>query len=479
MAGKPCILWFRQDLRLEDNPALVGAVSGGGPVIPLYIWAPDEEGEWSPGSASRVWIHQSLRSLEGALRTKGSALILREGECLAELRAVIRETVAEAVYWNRRYEPRLIERDQRIKSRLEAEGIRVESFNSSLLFEPGEVKTRQGTPFKVFTPFWKACLIAPEPPDPIPCPRRIPAPARFPRSTSLEELGLEPKQEWAQGVRRVWEFGEKGAHRALTRFLAHGLAGYSEGRDCPGLPGTSRLSPYLHHGELSPRTVWTGVVECIDRHPGARSAAQDFLREVIWREFAHHILYHFPTTVTEPLREAFNRFPWRADADALGAWRRGRTGYPLVDAGMRELWATGWMHNRVRMIVASFLTKDLRVSWREGARWFWDTLVDADLANNTFGWQWTAGCGADAAPFFRVFNPSSQGERFDPQGLYVRRWVPELRGLPDRWIHRPSAAPKAVLHAAGVTLGKDYPLPVVDHVMARAEALEAYQGLRG
>lgn len=478
MRGKSSIVWFRQDLRLRDNPALVEAIKQGGAVIPLYIWGPGEEGEWGPGGASRVWLHQSLQSLDMSLRSMGPALVLRRGEPVQQLLSVIRETGATAVYWNRRYEPHAIRVDQQVKTKLRANGIQAESFCASLLFEPWDARTRQGTPFKVFTPFWKACLAAPDPPLPLAVPRTMPALEHHPQTLSLEELRLEPQMKWVEGILSAWSFGEEAAQQAMHRFLKSGIAGYSKERERPDRVGSSRLSPYLHHGELSPRTVWHRVSRWGEKHPDVRESADAYLRELIWREFAYHLLFHFPETVRLPLRSEFSRFPWKGDPNRLVAWQKGRTGYPLVDAGMRELWATGWMHNRVRMIVASFLTKDLLINWREGARWFWDTLVDADLANNTFGWQWTAGCGADAAPFFRIFNPSSQGQRFDPEGRYVRRWVPELGKLPDKWIHRPWEAPASVLKEAGVTLGKDYPKPLVDHQTARAEALEAYRELR-
>ncbi|MCG3198678.1 MAG: deoxyribodipyrimidine photo-lyase [Candidatus Omnitrophica bacterium] len=478
MGGKPSIVWFHQDLRLKDNPALVEAIKQGGAVIPLYIWELSEEGEWGPGGASRVWLHQSLKSLDMSLRARGSALVLRRGESIPVLRSVIRETGADAVYWNRRYEPHAIGMDQQVKTELRSNGIHAESFCASLLFEPWDVRTRQGTPFKVFTPFWKACLAAPDPPFPLSVPSTIPSLKHRPQTLSLEDLRLKPQMEWVQGILKAWDVGEEAAHNALLRFLKRGIGVYSKDRERPDRTGSSRLSPYLHHGELSPRTVWHLVSKWREMHKGGVEAAQDYLRELIWREFAYHLLFHFPETVSAPLRAEFAAFPWKQDRFGLLAWQRGKTGYPLVDAGMRELWATGWMHNRVRMVAASFLTKHLRIRWQEGARWFWDTLVDADLANNTLGWQWTAGCGADAAPFFRIFNPSSQGERFDPEGRYVRRWVPELGGLPDRWIHRPWEAPASVLNEAGVTLGKDYPFPIVDHAMARTEALEAYRELR-
>lgn len=476
----PSIYWFRLDLRLADNPALRAAIERGGPVVPVFIWSPEEEAPWSPGGASRWWLHQSLAALEASLQGAGSRLILRRGPTLETLRALVKETGAGAVFWNRRYEPAVIARDAKVKEALRGDGLSVGSFNAALLREPWTVRNRSGGPFQVFTPFWKHCLAQPDPPEPLPAPRALLAPAKWPSSLALPELELEPKINWAQGLRAAWQPGETGAAANLKKFLTSAFSDYPEHRNRPDVVGTSRLSPHLHFGEISPRQVWQGLKAMAARRglAVAQWRSSQFLAEVGWREFAHHLLYHFPHTPDEPLRAEFAKFPWRQDAAWLKAWQKGRTGFPIVDAGMRELWTTGWMHNRVRMIVASFLVKDLLHDWREGARWFWDTLVDADLANNTLGWQWTAGCGADAAPYFRVFNPTAQGERFDPQGDYVRRWCPELAKLPAAWIHRPDQAPPRVLEAAGVRLGRDYPAPLVGHAVAREVALEAWARLK-
>lgn len=403
---------------------------------------------------------------------------------LAELRALAAATGASAVYWNRRYEPAAVQHDAAIKQALRGDGLDAESFNAALLFEPWTIKNLSGKPFQVFTPYWKACLAQPEQPEPVPAPRKLSAPDTWPASEPLKTLELEPRVDWAGGMRKSWTPGEKGAQRQLQRFLESALGGYGETRNIPGVAGTSRLSPHLHFGELGPRQVWHavrshGMFGSKGRAPGSGARGEEtYLRELGWREFAHHLLFHFPHTPQEPLRPDFARFPWAKNVRALKAWQRGGTGYPIVDAGLRELWATGWMHNRVRMIVGSFLVKDLLLPWRAGARWFWDTLVDADLANNTLGWQWTAGCGADAAPYFRIFNPVSQGERFDPQGSYVRRWVPELTRVPDEFIHRPWEAPPLALAEAGVALGADYPRPLVNHSEARDRALEAFAILK-
>jgi len=480
MKISPSIVWFRLDLRLADNPALQAAVQRGGPIIPVFIHAPDEEAPWPPGGASRWWLHQSLSALEAGLHVAGSKLAFRRGPSLATLRDLVNETGAGAVFWNRRYEPAVVARDATILERLLARGLEAESFNGSMLHEPGTIRNQSGKPFQVFTPFWRHCLTQAVPARPLPAPHKLIAPLRWPRSLPLAALELEPRIKWAEGMRTVWSPGAAGAHALLKRFLKDAVSNYAEDRKRPDRAGTSRLSPYLHFGEITPRQVWQAARRHAEakRIPETEWRAWQFLTEIGWREFAHHLLHHFPHTPAEPLRADFKKFPWRRDTRLLKAWQQGRTGYPLVDAGMRELWATGWMHNRVRMIVASFLVKDLLLSWTEGARWFWDTLVDADLAQNTLGWQWTAGCGADAAPYFRVFNPVSQGEKFDPQGDYVRRWCPELAKLPDKWLHQPWAAPSEILARTGLQLGRDYPAPIVNHALARKAALEVFVGIK-
>ena len=476
------IVWFRQDLRLDDNLALLHAVDRGGPVIPVYIWGSEGEGEWSPGGASKWWIHQSLQRLDESLRQAGSSLILRQGKALEVLRKLIEQTGAESVVWSRRYEPASIERDKATKEALRKQGVECRSFNSALLWEPWTIETQSGTPYKVYSPFWRACQAAEPPPEPRRAPSSIPAPESWPESTPLANLDLEPTIDWAGGINDAWAPGEAGAAKCLDRFLAEAVGDYSADRDRPDRIGTSRLSPYLHHGEISPRRIWHTVQQGLqDDRRTAKSfdkGARKYLSEIAWREFGYHLLYHFPQTPLEPLRPEFDSFPWADDPEGLRRWQKGQTGYPIVDAGMRELWTTGWMHNRVRMIVASFLVKDLFLPWQEGAQWFWDTLVDADLANNTLGWQWAAGSGADAAPYFRIFNPILQGERFDPDGAYVRRWIPELTKLPNRYLHKPWEAPTSDLKAAGVNPGTDYPSPVVQHAEARARALSAWDDLK-
>ncbi|MBL9165374.1 MAG: deoxyribodipyrimidine photo-lyase [Planctomycetaceae bacterium] len=481
MSTPTTIVWLRQDLRLADQPALHRAASRGR-VIPVYIHAPEEEGDWPPGGASRWWLHHSLESLDEQLRQLGSRLIRRRGTTQDILNELLEETGASAVYWNRRYEPAAIERDKTVKATLLAKGVQAESFNGSLLYEPWTIRTKQDAPYQVFTPFWKACLATETVHESLPAPRELVSPSKWPVSLPLDELELLPTISWDAQFYETWQVGAPAAERRLQQFVNEAVGRYHEDRDRADLDGSSRLSPHLHFGELSPRQIWAAIEKSTGKVPAGKSklgqGAEVFLKEVGWREFAYHLLYHFPSTTNEPLREQFRRFPWRRSATELRSWQRGQTGFPIVDAAMRQLWATGYMPNRTRMIVASFLTKDLRLSWQQGARWFWDTLVDADLANNTLGWQWTAGCGADAAPYFRVFNPTMQAEKADPDGDYIRRWVPELATLPTKWLREPWTAPAEELAAAGVKLGKTYPQPMVDHHEARDAALAAYERVK-
>ncbi len=474
------LVWFRRDLRLADNPALQAALATGGAVIPVYLHAPEEERDWAPGAASRWWLHHSLAALAQDLARCGSRLCLRASEdSLVTLLELARASGAQRVVWNRLYEPAAVARDRRVKEGLRAAGLTAESFNGALLYEPWTVHTRSAGPYRVFSPFWRRCQALPDPADPLPTPAAPPAPSRWPASEPLESLGLRPRLGWTAGLAQAFTPGSAAAHALLARFLRDGFAPYADARNLPGLAGTSKLSPHLHFGEIGPREIWHALRRCAEAGEIAGPWRESsFLAEIGWREFAHHLLFHFPHTADAPMRPAYARFPWREDAAALQAWQLGRTGYPIVDAGMRELWRTGWMHNRVRMIVASFLVKDLLLSWRVGARWFWDTLVDADLAANTLGWQWAGGCGADAAPYFRIFNPVNQGRKFDPLGRYVRLWVPEIAGLPDEWLPQPWNAPTSVLRSAGITLGLNYPQPVVDHALARGRALAALATLK-
>ena len=465
------LVWLRRDLRLADNPALAEAGKLG-PVLPVYIL--DETEPRPDGAASRWWLHHSLASLAKTLPN----LTLLRGDPATLLPELVRQTGAARVHWNRCYEPHAIARDGALKAALKDQGVEVQSFNGALLNEPWEVTTGGGGPYKVYTPFWRACLKLPLlPPAPAP---KLTLAKRPAASLDLAGLDLQPKPvDWAKGWDALWQPGEAGAAKRLEAFVTHGLKGYAELRDRPDLPNTSRLSAHLHFGEISPRQVLARVRFAAAADPTLQRDADKFAAEIGWREFAQHLLYHFPEIPTRNWKADFDAYPWASSPKHLRAWQRGKTGYPLVDAGMRELWQTGTMHNRVRMVAASFLTKHLRIDWRLGEAWFWDTLLDADLANNVSGWQWVAGSGADAAPYFRIFNPTSQSERFDPEGAYVRTWCPELAKLPDRLIHAPDQAPVEILRAAGVVLGKTYPRPIVDHAEARAAALAGYERVKG
>jgi deoxyribodipyrimidine photo-lyase len=480
--SRPTIVWLHRDLRLVDQPALLAAGRRGTPIVPVYIDCPQAEGDWPLGAASRWWLHHSLSCLDLSLKKRGLRLVLRRGPAAEVLADLVRQTNASHVAFCRRGEPAARSCEQAVLSRLAELGVRPIVCAGNWLVEPGTLVTPGGQPYRVFTPFYKAwrSRVPGEPP------RGEPgwiAPPAWPDSERLEEWRLLPQPDWAGGLRATWTPGEEGAQRRLEVFLAQRVDGYAVSRDLMGLDGTSQLAPHLHFGEISVRQVWHALQALPLPHDrqarlAAAKSREAFGRQLAWREFAAHLLWWFPQTDRAPLQPAFSQFPWRDDPGALAAWQRGRTGYPLVDAAMRQLWRTGWMHNRGRMVVGSFLVKHLRLHWQTGAQWFWDTLVDADLANNTLGWQWVAGCGADAAPYFRIFNPVLQGEKFDREGRYVRRWVPELARLPDRWIHRPLEAPPEVLAAAGVVLGKDYPRPIVDHAQARREALAALAAMR-
>ncbi|MEK9796061.1 MAG: deoxyribodipyrimidine photo-lyase [Alphaproteobacteria bacterium] len=474
----PAIVWFRQDLRVADNPALAAAVQSGRPTLALYILDEETPGIRAFGGAARWWLHQSLESLADGLAARGVRLVLRKGKASTVLDEVIGTSGADAVFWNRCYTQGAVDRDTEIKDRLKAFGLAVESFNGSLLLEPWRIETGQGEPYKVFTPFWRRlrelyrALDAPVIPETLSSGPDIPG-------DHLSDWHLMPiSPDWAGGIREDWSVGEEAARGRLSQFLGDGVEDYPVDRDRPDRCGTSRLSPHLFWGEISPHQVWRAAAKLVDEGGRRGSGAESLLRELAWRDFNHHLLFHFPEIATQNWKGQFDSFPWRDNPDGLAAWQKGRTGYPIVDAGMRELWHTGWMHNRVRMIVASFLIKDLLVDWRAGEAWFWDTLVDADPANNAGNWQWVAGSGADAAPFFRIFNPVSQGEKFDPDGDYVRRWIPEIADLPKKYIQKPWEAPGVVLSDAGVALGNTYPAPIVNHGVARTRALEAYKAIR-
>jgi deoxyribodipyrimidine photo-lyase len=470
----PAIVWFRDDFRMADHPALHAAAATRRPLVCLYI----HEETRRLGGAARWWLHESLHSLQESLAKRAGALTILRGTSTDILPKLANSLGAAAIYWNRRYDGSGRALDSRIEALLTAQGVHVATFNGRLLNEPWALTNKAGKPFRVFTAYWRAVCAGDQPAPPLRAPRTL----RFHRLSThyklqpvpLAELDLQPRApDWAGGLRAQWEPSEPCAQARLRRFLRTALRDYPTDRDRPDRDGTSRLSPYLAFGNLSVRQVWHAARKAVASHssPATQRQLEKFLAELGWREFNYHILYHHPDLAERNFQSRFDPLRWRKDARAMRAWQRGLTGYPLVDAGMRELWTTGWMHNRVRMVTASFLVKHLLIDWRNGERWFWDTLVDADPANNAANWQWVAGSGADAAPYFRIFNPTLQGEKFDPEGAYVRRWVPELAQLPAQLIHKPWKAKAAQLAAAGIRLGKTYPHPIVDHDRARTRAL--------
>jgi deoxyribodipyrimidine photo-lyase len=459
------IVWFREDLRLHDNPALAHAVENYDRVIPVYLHATNDHDDWSPGAASQWWLHHSLRSLQESLKNIGGRLIIRAGKSATSLLDdLITDVSVDAVFWNRQYAPFAIIRDKEIKSSLKSRGIVVKSFKANLLFEPHEIHKDNGEPYRVFTAFWKRCLQEginrqqQDAPESLQVPRKI-------ESDAIDSLSLLPRIGWDKGFYEQWQPGEAVASELMDRFIDGVIDHYSNDRDFAAIPGTSRLSPYLHFGEISPAQI---VSRVLHSNAAETRAAERYLAEIGWREFAAYNLFHEPATMNESMDKRFAKFPWQQDPEALRRWQEGITGFPIIDAGMRQLWNTGWMHNRVRMIVASFLTKNLMIHWLEGARWFWDTLVDADLASNTLGWQWVAGCGTDAAPYFRIFNPVLQSQKYDPQGNYIRRWIPELTTLDSKAIHEPWKS----------KVDLDYPDPMVDLKFTRERALTTFKSLR-
>ncbi len=467
------ILWFRQDLRLTDNPALTEAAQHGD-VIPVYIQDSDTPTELSVGGAGNWWLHHSLTALSKSLSNK---LVVTRGNPLSVLRDMVAKTGATTVMWNRCYDAYARQRDSEIKHALKEAGVNAKSFNGSLLWEPMSVLKKDQTPYKVFTPYYrKGCLAATPPRYPTAKPSFTLAEHDYPQR-KVEDLGLLPSINWDSEFYDHWAPGEIGAADKLQQFISEAATAYKDQRNIPSKAGTSRLSAHLHFGEMSPNQAWYAI---LDAFGGSDDSNIDtYLSELGWREFNYYLLYHWPSINTDNFNSKFDAFPWRDDPSALKAWQKGQTGIPIVDAGMRELWQTGYMHNRVRMVVASFLVKNLLIDWRLGERWFWDCLVDADLASNSGGWQWAAGSGADAAPYFRVFNPILQGEKFDKQGDYVKQYCPELSRVPDKYIHKPWEAPPNVLHNAGIVLGKDYPQPIVDLKTSRQRALDAYQQVKG
>ena len=470
MSHPPVIVWFRQDLRLTDQPALRAAADSGRPVLPIYLHSPDGEGDWQLGGASKVYLHHALHHLDTSLRRLGSRLIVRRADrAIDAILSIIEQTGADTVHACSRYEPAAIARDASLTDALQDRGVEMRWHTGSLMFEPGDIRTQQGKPYTVFTPYYRKCLAMPPVRSPLSEPTSLHPLEEWPASDTIDDLHLLPSHAWHETLAGHIHPSEHEALADLDRFCTDAVTRYNDERDRPDMRGTSALSSALHFGLLSPHTVWARAIEARKQASAeARQQIDGYLRQLVWREFAHHLLVHFPHTATQPLRETFAAFPWADNDEALQRWQRGRTGYPIVDAGMRQLWQTGWMHNRVRMIVASFLCKHLLIHWHHGARWFWDTLVDADLANNTLGWQWTAGCGADAQPYFRIFNPYTQAAKFDPSGDYIRRWVPELADFDPPDIYDPPPLMRPA----------DYPEPMVDHKHARDSALAAYETIK-
>ncbi|MFD0917455.1 cryptochrome/photolyase family protein [Pseudahrensia aquimaris] len=477
-ASAPTLMWFRQDLRLLDNPAVCHAAEAGRPVVAVYIHDEQTSGIRPLGAAQKWWLNQSLKKLNQAVEKKGNHLIFRSGPADRVIDELVKETGAASVVWNRRYGESEEKLDASIKSALTDRGIEAKSFKALLMHEPALVRTKTGNPYKVYTPFWKTFRAEADVRQPLPAPGELKAPDSYPKSDDLASWGLHPsKPDWSGTIADKWTPGEDAAQEQMEHFLADDLRVYDEARDHPGPDRTSRLSPYLRFGEISPFQLWHAAHD--QRRTAGDSARETWVKELVWREFSYHLLHNFQSLHEKNFNEKFDAFPWANNASFLTAWQTGKTGYPIVDAGMRQLYQTGWMHNRVRMIVGSFLVKHLLIDWREGERWFWDCLVDGDPASNPAQWQWVAGSGADAAPYFRIFNPMMQSEKFDKKGEYIRQYIPELAQLPDKHIHMPWEAPLTVLRDAGVKLGDTYPMPIVDHKTAREKALAALNETKG
>jgi deoxyribodipyrimidine photo-lyase len=478
MANAPALLWLREDLRFDDNPAMRAAAETGRDVICLYVLDEHTPSEHAMGAAQRWWLHHSLRAFQDDLAKRGGALILRRGDARTVVPDLAQKVGAEHVFWNRRYMDFQTEADSEIKQTLKDDDREVTSCNGRLLFEPWEISTKSDDPYKVYTPYWRS-LRERDVRATVARVDKLTAPDDLPPSDELEDWDLLPtKPNWASDFEPVWTPGERGARERFRTWLGEDAASYEDCRNRPDVDGTSRLSPHLHFGEISPVHVWHDIKAAMADGAIPEDQGRTFLSEIAWREFSYQLLYYNPQMLEKPLHEKFAGFEWDQDRDSLDAWQKGQTGYPIVDAGMRQLWQEGWMHNRVRMITASFLVKDLLIDWRRGMAWFWDTLVDADPANNTTSWQWVAGCGADASPFFRIFNPTTQAKKFDPDGAYIRKYVPELAKLPTKHIHDPANAPDDVLESAGIKLGDDYPRPIVDHGERRNEALSRYNDIK-
>lgn len=476
----PLIFWFRYDLRLTDNPGLTAAVKTDTPILPVFILDEQMPSDRGLGAASKWWLHHALESLSADLKKAGAKLILRRGDSFEVLTHLLEETKASGLYFSRAYDASGVALEKKLSEALDKKDVTCKRFSSSLLFEPEEIQTNSGDPYKVFTPFWKSCQQKKEPNKPVSKPKKIKGTDKKIKSDDLKDWDLRPtKPDWSEGMQKEWSPGEKGAQKRLEVFLENALFEYDDKRDRPDIKGTSMLSPHLRFGEISPRQCWHAVKTYLEKEDcQSNKGAETYLSEIGWREFSYHLLFNWPNLHNEAFRPEFSEFPWKGTKKQLKAWQKGKTGYPIVDAGMRQLWHIGWMHNRVRMIVGSFLVKHLLISWQDGESWFWDTLVDADPASNAAGWQWVAGSGADAAPYFRIFNPMLQSEKFDPKGDYIRKWVPELVDLSDKHIHMPWEADVSALEAAGIELGKTYPKPMVEHKQARQQALDSYERVK-
>jgi len=462
---QPVIHWFREDLRLEDNPALSAASDEGVPILGLYIF--EEGSPFKVGQAQKIWLHYSLQSLEKSLKKLSIPLILEQGSPLEVWQKILKKFSPKKVTWNRSFEASSAQRDQKIRHLLEKNAIAVQDFNGTLLIDPETLTNQTGGFYKVFAPFFSCHQKAYEPLQL----SKIHANSSMPKvhSHALEDLHLLKKPLISpEQMLESWEPGEEGAHKRLRAFIRSSLQGYHHDRNFPGLDNTSKLSPHLHFGEISPHAVVRAL-------SGSSLGTNAFLRELVFRDFTTYLLYHCPDLPTTPFKKEFEKWRWSEDRHLLDAWKKGKTGYPLIDAGMRQLFQTGFMHNRVRMIVASFLIKDLNIAWQDGVVWFSERLLDADLGNNSYNWQWSAGTGLDAQPFFRIFNPLLQSEKFDPQGIYIQKWVPELQNLPVKYLHAPWKAPAEVLEKAHIKLGKDYPFPIVDHDQAKQFALKEFK----
>ncbi|MCB1438316.1 MAG: deoxyribodipyrimidine photo-lyase [Nitratireductor sp.] len=479
---RPAIVWFRDDLRVSDNPALCEACKTGSSVICVFVLPEGLDQLADYGSAQKWFLHHALAGLANKISGLGGRLDLFHGNEKDVIRSIVKETNAGSIFWNRRYTRHGRDTDAELKKEFKEAGIEAKSLGGSLLHEPYSLQTQDGGPYRVYSPFWRKLVSEGEPRLPLPEPDGIDAADVQDGTVTLDDLKLLPRDpDWASAWKDFWQANEDGARARLEEFLeaGDGIDGYSKGRDFPSRDNVSRLSPHLRFGTISPYQIWSATRHAEDKGDIPSGDSEKFLKELAWREFSYHLLFHYPDISWQNYNERFDEFGWKEDkSEAYHAWCKGKTGYPIVDAGMRELWQTGYMHNRVRMIVASFLTKHLLIHWRLGEKWFWDTLVDGDHANNAASWQWVAGCGADAAPYFRIFNPITQSRKFDPDGEYIRRYVPEIADLPDKHLHAPWEAPEDVLSDAGIQLGQTYPKPMVEHSCARERALAAYDKVK-